>query len=218
MKQEHQSRWRSICNSSDTESAPHRSQSEPPKLTSTRSLIKVERLIFGRSLMSLADRLAELQVAPLGDEYVPLSQAEVAELERQLGLSLPPDYLEFALAYGRCCFFEDFGAVQLVEHLRTVPVDTFFGGQASEPSVLTKREEYAAALPDGAVPIADDPLGNLYVLWVSDPKVPGSIWYLDYSGADRSVIESDGRWEVPAYLAAASFTDLLARTRVVEET
>lgn len=78
------------------------------------------------------------------------------------------------------------------------------------------QEEYAAAFPAGVVPIADEPTGNLS-LWVSDPELPGSIWYADYSSADRTALRSDGTWEVPCYVATTSFTDLLDRTQVAED-
>lgn len=167
-------------------------------------------------MMSLSDRLSELQVIPMKGEYVPLAPSEISQLERRIGSPLPKDYVEFAVTYGRCRL-ADSGTVQLVDDSRTVPLDTFFGGQAGEPSVLKKHEEYAGAFPPGAVPIGEDPLGNLYLLWVSDPELPGSIWYADYSHGDRSAVGSGGTWRVPSYLAAESFTDLLSRTRVLED-
>ncbi len=168
-------------------------------------------------MTSLAERLRELDVAPVRGEYVPLTPSEVAELERRLGAPLPADYLDFALTYGRC-HIRGWGDVPLVDGPRTVLLDTFFGGQAGGGrSVLAMQEEYAGAFPDGVVPIADDPNGNLYLLWVSDPDLPGSIWYADYSSADRTALRGDGTWEVPCYVAASSFTDLLNRTQASEE-
>ena len=164
----------------------------------------------------LAERLSELRVAPIETDYVPLTRTEVAELERRLGAPLPSDYVEFALTYG-LCFLQDWGVVPLLGDARSVPLSTFFGGQASEPSVLAMQEEYADAFPKGVVPIAEEPGGNLYLLWVSDPELPGSIWYADYSSADRTALRGDGTWEVPCYVAARSFTDLLNRTQASEE-
>ena len=53
-------------------------------------------------MTSLSERLDALGVVPFGDEYVPLSAAELTELTRRLGSNLPTDYVEFVSIYGRC--------------------------------------------------------------------------------------------------------------------
>ncbi|MDQ3642475.1 MAG: SMI1/KNR4 family protein, partial [Actinomycetota bacterium] len=168
---------------------------------------------------SLSDRLDELGVAPIGEQYLPLSPSELAELARRLGSSLPADYAHFASTYGRCRLEV---TVRTVDGSGEFDLEEFFGGGQGHwhESVLGIQEEYADRFPEGAFPIAENLLGDLFLLWVSDPELPGSVWYASYYGLswmDEKPTNADGTWRVPCFLVATTFTDLLTRAEIQEE-
>lgn len=154
------------------------------------------------------------KLEPIGQGgFVPLSQSELQEIERRVG-RLPADYRHFAETYGYARFAES-ATVQLLDvrpQLTEVPLVAFFGGSERGISLLDKLDENQEAFPQGTLPIAKDPFGNLFVLRVNGDD-PGSVWYADFS---RGVAPAGGEgphgdWYFDTVLAAKSFEDLLDR-------
>ena len=171
-------------------------------------------------MTDISDRLAALGIAPIGHSYVPLSAPELEELTDRLGSGLPADYVEFASTYGRCRLD---ATVPTVDGSHEFPLDEFLGGGQDDMALLAMHEEYADRFPAGAFPIATNLLGDLFLLWVTDPELPGSVWYASYYSRswlepEELTFNADGTWRVPCYLAARSFTDVLARAEAAEET
>ena len=168
----------------------------------------------------ISDRLAALGTESIGRSYVPLSAPELEELAGRVGSSLPSDYVEFASTYGRCRLDV---TIPTVDGSHEFPLHEFFGGGQDDWSVIAMQEEYADRFPAGAFPIATNLLGDLFLLWVTDPELPGSVWYASYYSRswlapDELKFNPDGTWRVPCYLVARSFTDLVARAEAADTT
>lgn len=120
----------------------------------------------------------------------PLTEADIAKLEKVLGHPVSQEYSDFACHYG--------GAFVggLVDGDTELPILTFFDLE----KLLSMLEIYTDLRDDGVLPVADCALGNLYVL-----DRENSVHYINYYGGRTT-----------ARKVAGSFVDFLARIVVTE--
>ena len=140
----------------------------------------------------LIRRLLEVPEEPEPHWGPPLSEAELAECEQRLGVSLPEDYRAFLTRVTRggnwpfCPVWEPGeGDSELGGGLRP---DLPFPYTDSEPLMPTEsnREEYeeqlsGSAVNHGFVPLSTDGCGMSYILVVTaaDPSAIGTVWAHD---------------------------------------
>jgi len=124
----------------------------------------------------------------------PFSDAEINEIESNLGRELPKDYCEFVKEYG--------GAFVggLIDGAEDLPILTFFGADENK-GVLSKLRTDPDLRNDGVLPIADCELGNLYVL-----DRENAVHYLNYYGGKTT-----------AQKITNSFQEFVARIVVQDE-
>lgn len=107
--------------------------------------------------MPWKSRLHELGIAPLsGDTFSPLSEADLAKIEKRVGRKLPDDYREFLSQFGDCDLDEY--AVFPTDGGGVAP-GTFFGN-----AIPSAMDDFAERLPMKVIPINDDGAGNLLSL------------------------------------------------------
>lgn len=106
---------------------------------------------------------------PRFEPGAPMSEAELVDVERELGRPLPDVYRRFVKEYGGAF------AGGWVDGNEGLSVLSFFGSEGA--GVLSKLRLHADLRDEGLLPIAGCELNNLYVLDADD-----SVWYIDYYG------------------------------------
>jgi hypothetical protein len=152
------------------------------------------------------DRLGGMQ--PLEDQYHPLREDEIKEIELLLGSKLPAAYTWLLSTYGACLFVN---SVQFVPSKQTpeyrhaaylgLPagedflgseVGAFYGKNASTHA-LTLRQKlqvFRDRMPAGFLPFADDGLGNQLCLGLGDASLSKVYWWnheLEWDADDYEV-------------------------------
>lgn len=170
-------------------------------------------------------------VTPVREDWEPLSEAELAAIEREIGATLPDDYREFVSRYGFATFGElvQFPALQplpgSVSESGFAPFSHFYGPASAGPNGLAKViKRLRGRMPDSVIPIAADGGGSQIVLAVTG-GVRGEVYYWDVSHEwDRDEYEEEHGRAMPEeakfsnmYLVANSFTDFLGRLVVTPE-
>lgn len=131
----------------------------------------------------------------IGDTFQPVSLADIAEIELKLARKLPKDYVEFLQKYGRCGFSEDAVAGPSI-------LLGFLGGGRDSGSLLSSIDFYKDLTADGKLVIADDMMGNPYVL---DP-LTGTTSYIDFTSSGPI-----------GHHLATSFSDFLEKIEIEPE-
>jgi hypothetical protein len=136
------------------------------------------------AIAKVLDRLGK--VVPRGGRGKPAKQADIAQIESSLNVSLPPDYSEFLRRFGFAIWdgktvngcFElddenwegyDFDAVRVTQELRA----------GRTPRKLK-------ALLGRAVVIDDDQAGGYYLLVSTDAERAGQVVYFSEDGEEES--------------------------------
>ncbi|WP_367871861.1 SMI1/KNR4 family protein [Luteolibacter sp. Populi] len=113
-------------------------------------------------------KMLESQIEPDG----PFSESYVQAVENALGRKLPDDYRQFVKKYGGAFVGGSLGDFSILG---------FFDGDEND-GILSVLESHDDLRDDGVLPIADDELGNLYVM-----NKQNSIYYINYYGGGPSV-------------------------------
>ncbi len=131
---------------------------------------------------------------PRFEAETPFTDAEVAEIEKAIGRSLPSDYLDFVMEYG--------GAFVggLVDGSGELSILTFFSANG-DAGIIAKLSTHIDLKNDGVLPIADCELGNLYVLGNDN-----AVHYINYYSG-----------EIKTTRVGNSFSEFLAKIVVAEE-
>ena len=143
-------------------------------------------------------------MAPLNIEtdFPQLAPAELDAFERETGLELVPEYREFLLRHngGR----PDDNSIDLPDLDDSTVVNDFFGLLPGDDyDIRGELEMYDGRIPPGALPIAEDPGGNLFLLSLAgDTK--GAVFFWDHE-------------EENAHRIAGSFEEFLASIKPDEE-
>jgi cell wall assembly regulator SMI1 len=127
-----------------------------------------------------------------------LSPFEVSKIERKLGTTLPHDYRQFLLEVGGVLFHST--KVSPVEASEWGPVNAvncLYGSEKEKGSLLETFGLYQGELPEGLIPIGEDPAGNLFCLGIGGQQL-GKVYFWDQ---DRAHIT----------LVANSFADFINR-------
>ncbi|AKJ29572.1 SMI1/KNR4 family protein [Caldimonas brevitalea] len=178
-------------------------------------------------------------MVPIGaPAFLPLTDAEIADLEREVQGVLPQDYAEFARTYGCCAFarsvsypflerrsmYQHPPGVGLENRLYAEGVHAHFYGSTRQPKPVHRlawaRAAYAPRMPAGLLPIADDGGGSLLCLGVAGDHAGQVYWWDHENEWDEDDYQDDvgapmpeaAKWQ-NVYLVARSFTDWLASMR-----
>ena len=105
---------------------------------------------------------------------LPFSDAEIGEIEKVVGRSLPEAYSAFVKQYG--------GAFVggLVDGVEDLPILSFFSA-SGDSGVIANLNRYSDLKEDRVLPIAGCALGNLYVL-----DRDNEVYYINYYGGQTS--------------------------------
>lgn len=115
----------------------------------------------------------------------PPNAQDVARLEGKLGGSLPDDYRYFLSKYGGGMLSSEDGTIKVAvaepcpwgDLVRPELFYALLPGHRYDLEV--QLETYRGRIPDGVLPIADDPGGNQTCLDVAG-AFPGSVWFWDH--------------------------------------
>jgi hypothetical protein len=179
--------------------------------------------------MDLKAKFEELGgLAPVkGDQFIPMTEAEIATLEQSLGASLPALYRTFLTTFGASRFRE------MVEFTPVEPlppsissngrgsINLFYGGQAHAPySLIEMLDLYQSRMPEGFLPIGDDGAGDQICLSVLGEKREQIFYWNHHAEWDEEDYLEDGlpvpadlKWQ-NVTLISCSFEDLLARLSI----
>jgi len=140
----------------------------------------------------------------------PLSQDDIAALERQLKLSLPRDYVAFLLQYNGGSPMPDTVPVQdWPEGGPEADVRTIYGiGSSPQDDTEDLRWNlacYAGRMPSGLVPIATTSCGDQFCLWLTG-KERGAIVLWDHEAEHRPPTTANLHRIAPTF---AAFLELL---------
>lgn len=119
---------------------------------------------------------------PILDEFEILSAEDLSSLEKALNCSLPEDYANFLLQYGRCMFAGE-ASIKL-DNGRDLEVFTMFGTKSEVGNILSDIQLHPEYFDQGLIPIADDMFNNRYLI----NKKTGSIFFIDYDAAEASPV------------------------------
>ena len=154
----------------------------------------------------------------LGEEFGALNPERLAKLESEWDCHLPDDYRAFLLAHNGGEPDRWDYEIPLLDHGEPSEAGLQVGFGIQEPwgspaNILWVLEAYAGRLPDGFLPIARDPGGNLFALRVRGEPA-GEVWFWDHEREHRVSGE-----ELLASMSrvASSFTEFVAAFRVSEE-
>ena len=173
-------------------------------------------------------------VVPVGSEFTPLADEELAAVEAECGAPLPLDYREFLQRYGASGFAKLVEFVLLqpdpvhpVESLLGVPIPRyeiapfshFYGARsAGINGLLGTIAAYRGRIPDTLIPIGDDGGGHQICLGIKGME-QGKVYYWDHENEwdEEDYLEDYGVPMPPevkfqnVYLAAYSFADFFQR-------
>lgn len=145
--------------------------------------------------MSIEEEIVRLGgIQPLEEQYYPLSDAEIAEVEREAGSKLPEEYTQLLSRYGAFLFVnsvEFMPSKQEPEYVHSAELDlpsgSFSGSQVSafygkqhktqKFVLLQKLQVFRDRMPEGFLPFADDGLGNQLCLGLKTERDPRVYWW-----------------------------------------
>jgi hypothetical protein len=168
---------------------------------------------------SIADRLIELGITPLGTEaFAPFSEAEIASVETTLNGPLPVDYKEILLQFGRSMFSTEVNCTPTHEPL-------YFGWFFGYSELMDAIGYLDGFLPETVIPIGEDGGGNLFCLGVRG-KDTGKVYFHNHgfgwhADAERyrergEPVPPDIRYQV-VHQIATSFREFINNIEKVEE-
>ena len=186
------------------------------------------------------DRLGGVQ--PLEDQYYPLREDEIKEIEQLVGGKLPAAYAWLLSTYGACLFVHTVQFVptkQMPEYLHAehtgIPnghdffgaeVGSFYGKNASTHAFTLRQKlhVFRDRMPAGFLPFADDGLGNQLCLGLGAASTPKVYWWNHELEWDADDYEAETGQQMPpeakyqnVYLVADSFEGFFERLTVSTE-
>jgi hypothetical protein len=139
----------------------------------------------------------------------PITTAELDEFERATGMELVPAYRDFLLTHngGR----PENNLIDLPGLDDTTGVNDFYGLQPGDDYDLRRElEVYDGRIPPGALPIAEDPGGNLFLLSLANGS-KGAVFFWDHE--EEPPHAADWSDFPNVYRIAGSFEDFLSSIR-----
>jgi hypothetical protein len=124
------------------------------------------------------DLISRLDLQPIGDHFVPPTNAYLVALEEAVGAALPPSYRAFLGQYGVCAC-ADYTSFGLVGGSR-VDLNIFLGSDPDDSyDILETLRGLSDRLPPKQVPLAFDPFGNAVCIDLGTQSY-GHITYWDH--------------------------------------
>ncbi len=164
-------------------------------------------------------QLKALNIKPFDGNFGVLPEDEIRQLESQLGQQLPEDYRWFLTHYGTS-LFEFAVSSPTLDGSGIWQFGFFYGSDASNDGVLSDYIFYEGQFPKELVPIAEDGMGNLFLLAAFGSQ-RGSIYYWGHDDGCETYAEegeeSTCSLEYPGMeLMAKSFTAFVLSLRLDE--
>ncbi len=166
-------------------------------------------------------------LCPSGEDFIPCSEEDLAEVESILGETLPREYKEFVLKYG-WSHYEPSAVVRTIEKPPSdvtinddlaVPIGNFFGGDFKGTSLLfhLKVSPIYEFFPEQMLAIADDVMTNQFLLGLKgEERNKVFFWFreglIEPEHYEEEGLKVPGDWKRKNLtLVATSFTDFLDR-------
>jgi hypothetical protein len=187
--------------------------------------------------MSIESAIAKLGgIRPLEDKFHPLNEAEVAELEKEVGASLPDDYVWLLTTYGESLLtnsvqFEPLNSEPEYKHPEELGIPngcSFSGSEVTtiygknirkgEFTVLEKLKTFRDRMPEKFLPFADDGLGNQLCLCLAPKNYQKVYWWDhelewdtdDYEDETGSAMPEEAKFQ-NVYLVANSLKEFFEK-------
>lgn len=180
--------------------------------------------------MTIEEQVARLGgLRPIRGTRFEVPEAELVEIERMVGASLPDSYRRFLRTYGASTFNQNVEFEPRERLPSSISSDgrgsfgAFYGALAHAPQdLLSNLACYRDRMPEQFLPIADDS-GNELAMQLGGDR-PGAIYYWDHNNEwdeedyleDNEPVPPDLKWQ-NVTLIATSFEDFLARLAVYPE-
>jgi hypothetical protein len=163
----------------------------------------------------------------------PMTEEELAAIERSLGERLPEDFRDFLRTYGDAMF----EALTFFRPVRSSSISSspfgrsrileggafshFYGSSAAKQSLAESITLYKGRMPDTIIPIGDEGGGNQICLGIKGDE-RGKVYYWDHENtwSELRYREHFGKPMPPefkfqnVYLVAESFEDFIRRLEV----
>ena len=139
----------------------------------------------------------------------PITRADLDSFERETGLELVPEYRDFLLAHngGR----PESNSIDLPGLDDATGVNDFLGLRAGDDHDLRRElAVYDGRIPPGALPFAEDPGGNLFLLSLAG-GTRGAVFFWDHEEEPVDAVDWSEFGNV--HRIAGSFEEFLASIR-----
>ena len=175
-----------------------------------------------------------------GGKLTPVTEAEIAAFEEQLGVRLPEAYRQFLATYGACEFNGTSPDNPYIVFRSLTPLpphitktdkalfDAFFGGARDEHdsyNLGVRTRFFAGRMPESIIPIGHDGGAGQICLGIKGTEA-GKVYYWDQQNEpldEEDYLEDYGEPRPPeamfqnVHLIAESFEDFLRRLEVKAE-
>ena len=190
--------------------------------------------------MAIENDIARLGgLRPIEDQFQPLNQTELTEIEKTVAGKLPANYAWLLSAYGECLFvnsvvfkpekqepeysnMQEFGIPNGADFFGS-GVSTIYGKRQEGNSftLLKKLRVFRDRMPEGFLPFADDGLGNQLCLCVHAANYQKVYWWDHELEWDAEDYEEETGTAMPVaakyqnvYLVANSFTEFFEKLTI----
>lgn len=126
------------------------------------------------------------------------SKEEIEKIEFHIGSLLPAEFKDFLMQYHAFALDDENGAPFSFEikGFGNTVVNYFFGvNQKNSYDILENYEALKDRVPDGCLPIADDPAGNIFLIYLPEK----TIYFWDHENenfADPDIRKSRNIYEI----------------------
>lgn len=140
------------------------------------------------------------------ESEAPATERQLAEVEKKIGRRLPPDYRAFLLEHNGGYPEPDGFPIPGLGAGADGMVDRFLAVyEGDEDNLLEYVETYRGRVPEGFLPVAHDPGGNLICLALAGAEA-GRVFFWDH---EEEAEEGEPPTRENVYEIAASFTEFL---------
>lgn len=187
--------------------------------------------------MFTGNAVAKLEgTKPLEDQFSPLNEAEIAELEEAVGAKLPADYVWLLQTYGQFLFsnsvhFKPLASEPEYRHAEELGIPngpTFSGSEVAMvygknvrkgvSTLLEKLNTFRGRMPKLFLPFADDGLGNQLCLCLAPENYQKVYWWNhelewdadDYEDETGSAMPEAAKFQ-NVYLVANNLTEFFEK-------
>jgi len=149
--------------------------------------------------MNSIEKFLKDKIQPIGEQFLPATESEVAQAEREIGTRFPELFRQLQLSYGRLVFTGE-TLIHAAPGIEPQTVFTIFGCKGDVGNLVTDLKLHPDLRQKGLIPFADDMFNNRYVF----SSQMGDISFVDYT---QGKLQS----------MAKSFEDFLAKLQVIPD-